>query len=176
MYLVLKIILIVALVAVAVLAYLLSSTSATPLASGTAVPDLQLTDHDGASFSLGSEVAQGLTLIYFFPKADTPGCTAQSCQLGERWSEITTVGVRVLGVSTDGAEALRAFKEKYRLPFRLVADANSEMIKAFGVPLYRAGYVNRQSFLLKDGKVVWHDPKVDPATHLDRVLAAVRAL
>jgi thioredoxin-dependent peroxiredoxin len=70
----------------------------------------------------------------------------------------------------------KAFKDKYKLPFTLLADSEGKVVKAFGVPAMRIGFPSRQSFLVKDGKIVWHQPKVDAATHLDEVLKAIASL
>ena len=84
-------------------------------------------------------------------------------------------GVQVLGVSEDKPEAQRKFREKYHLPFVLVADVNGAVAKAFGVPTF-LGFAKRQSFLIKDGKVVWRDLSVSPATHVSEINKALDAL
>ena len=98
----------------------------------------------------------GFTLVYFYPKADTPGCTAQACSLRDDFADLQERGVRVIGVSADSPEAQLRFKEKYHLPFMLLADQDRAVAKAFGVPLM-LGMTRRQSFLIKDGRIVWRD-------------------
>lgn len=159
-----------------VVAFLLSTTMADPLPLGAAVPALKSVDEDGKEVNLDEIFKKGITLVYFYPKADTPGCTKEACALRDKWEDVQKLGVTVIGVSMDKPEAQKAFKEKYKLPFMLLADSEGAVVKAFGVSMIRVGLPTRQSFLIKDGKIVWHDPKVDPATHFENVLKAVNGL
>ncbi len=159
-----------------VVAFLLSTTMADPLPLGAAAPTLKSLDENGKEVNLDEIFKKGVTLVYFYPKADTPGCTKEACALRDKWEDVQKAGVTVIGVSMDKPEAQKAFKEKYKLPFTLLADSEGVVVKAFGVSMIRAGFPTRQSFLLKDGKVVWHDPEVKPDTHLDNVLKAVADL
>ena len=127
-----------------------------PLEVGEAAPDVMSRDEQGHEVRLADFYREGFTLIYFYPKADTPGCTAQACSLRDDFAELQSRGVRVIGVSADGAEAQRRFKEKHRLPFTLLADTGHLVAKAFGVRLM-LGMTHRQSFLIKDGRIVWRD-------------------
>jgi peroxiredoxin Q/BCP len=127
-----------------------------PLEVGETAPDAAARDEQGKLVRLTEIYADGLTLIYFYPKADTPGCTAQACSIRDDFAELQARGVRVIGVSSDGPDAQRRFKEKYRLPFTLLADTEHAVAKAFGVRLL-LGMTHRQSFLIKDGRVVWRD-------------------
>ena len=132
------------------------TTSGKPLAVGDAAPDAASRDEQGNPVRLAALYGDGYTLVYFYPKADTPGCTAQACSLRDDFAQLQTRGVRVIGVSADSPEAQRRFKEKYRLPFALLADRERAVAQAFGVPLM-LGMTRRQSFLIKDGRVVWRD-------------------
>jgi peroxiredoxin Q/BCP len=127
-----------------------------PLEVGDAAPDVVSRDEQCDEVRLGDFYGEGFTLIYFYPKADTPGCTAQACSLRDEFAQLQERGVRVVGVSADGPESQRRFKEKYRLPFVLLADPERAVAKAFGVPLM-LGMAHRQSFLIKGGRVVWRD-------------------
>jgi len=157
-------------------AFLLTTTHADPLQPGTDAPNLSCPDQDGTDVNLADVWKKGLVLVYFYPKADTPGCTKQACSLRDQWADVQAKGVTVLGVSMDKPASQKAFKDKYKLPFTLLADSEGKVVKAFGVPAMRIGFPSRQSFLVKDGKIVWHQPKVDAATHLDEVLNAIAAL
>src|SRR5271154_5168756 len=106
-----------------------------PLEVGAAAPDALSRDETGRSVQLAELYGEGYTLVYFYPKADTPGCTAQACGLRDEFAELQTRGVRIIGVRSDSPEAQRRFKEKYRLPFTLLADEMHAVAKAFGVPL-----------------------------------------
>jgi peroxiredoxin Q/BCP len=127
-----------------------------PLEVGEAAPDAAAQDEEGKVVRLTEVCADGLTLVYFYPRADTPGCTAQACSIRDDFAELQARGVRVIGVSSDGPEAQRRFREKYRLPFTLLADTEHAVAKAFGVRLL-LGMTHRQSFLIKGGRVVWRD-------------------
>jgi peroxiredoxin Q/BCP len=127
-----------------------------PLEVGDAAPNAASRDEQGNTVRLADFYGDGFTLVYFYPKADTPGCTAQACSLRDDFAELQGRGVRVIGVSADGAQAQLRFKEKHRLPFTLFADRDRVVAKAFGVPLM-LGMTRRQSFLIKDGRIVWRD-------------------
>jgi peroxiredoxin Q/BCP len=118
---------------------------------------------------------EGFTLVYFYPKADTPGCTAQACSLRDDFTQLQERGVRVVGVSADGPESQRRFKEKHRLPFVLLADPERAVAKAFGVPLM-LGMTHRQSFLIKGGRVVWRDLGASTREQARDVLNALEKL
>lgn len=153
--------------------YLLTSSQAEPLAKGAKAPVDAVVDQDGKPFDLAAAYKKGLTLVYFYPKADTPGCTKQACSLRDENEAITKAGIQILGISMDTPEAQKAFKEKYKLPFTLLADPEGKIVTGFGVPTMRlGGFSKRQSFLVKDGLVIWSDPDVSPATHTAKVLEA----
>ena len=131
---------------------------AAPIEVGSKVPDVAGTDQDGKSVSLKEAVASGYVLVYFYPKADTPGCTAQACSLRDAYAELQEKGVKVIGVSADDSEAQHKFQEKYKLPFELIADHGGKVIDAFGVPrIPIVGFASRQAYLFKDGVLVWRD-------------------
>src|SRR5215212_790402 len=109
--------------------------NADPLAVGAKAPDITAKDQDGKPVKLGSVYAKGPTLVYFYPKADTPGCTKQACSLRDDWSKLQQKGVQVLGVSEDAPDAQKSFQDKYKLPFTLVADNDGKVASAFGVPM-----------------------------------------
>jgi peroxiredoxin Q/BCP len=155
-----------------VVVFLLSTTKADPLQPGASAPALTSVDENGKPVNLADTFKKGLTLVYFYPKADTPGCTKEACALRDKWEDVQKLGITVIGVSMDTPEAQKAFKDKYKLPFTLLADTEGAVVKAFGVAMRRVGVPTRQSFLVKEGKIVWHDPDVDPVTHLDNVLKA----
>jgi peroxiredoxin Q/BCP len=148
---------------------------AATLEVGSPAPDITAVDQDGKSVSFKAVYEKGPTLVYFYPKADTPGCTKQACSLRDDWSEIKAKGIQVLGVSGDKPDSQKAFQDKYKLPFTLVADHDSKVADAFGVP-HLGGFSKRQSFLIKDSKVVWVMPAASTATHSKDVLAAYEKL
>lgn len=133
-----------------------ASASAEPLAAGAALPVVTQNNQDGQKVQLAHAGATGYVLVYFFPKADTPGCTKQACSLRDAYAALTAQGVKIFGVSTDSVKAQKAFKDKYQLPFELLADEDAAVISAFGVPK-TLGFAKRQAFLFKAGKLVWRD-------------------
>ncbi len=149
------------------------SSHAAPLEVGASAPVLTVTDSGGESLELGEVYAAGPTLVYFYPKADTPGCTTQACNLRDSFESLTEAGLRVIGVSADKVSSQAAFKEKYSLPFTLVADPDGKLIEAFGVPT-RVGFASRQTFLVVDGKIAWRDLKAAPKTQATEALTALR--
>jgi peroxiredoxin Q/BCP len=130
--------------------------AAEPIVEGAALPAVTSLDQAGKEVKLAEIGAKGYVLVYFYPKADTPGCTKQACSLRDSYEGITDKGVKVYGVSMDSVEAQKAFAEKYKLPFTLLADKQGKVADAFGVP-HVAGFSKRQAFLFLDGKLVWRD-------------------
>lgn len=152
------------------------TASAEPLAIGAKAPALTAVDEDGKPVSFGEVYKRGLTLVYFYPKASTPGCTAQACSLRDGIATLKTDGVTILGVSHDTVEAQKKFKEKNHLPFTLIADHDGKVISAFGVPTIIFGVSQRQSFLVRNGVVVWRSLSAQTKGHAEEVAKAVAAL
>ena len=123
---------------------------------GAPAPELTAVDQDGNKVSFADSYKKGVTLVYFYPKADTPGCTKEACSLRDSIADLRARGLQILGVSEDKPEAQKKFQAKYNLPFTLIADSDGAVAKAFGVPT-TMGFAKRQSFLVKDGKIVWQD-------------------
>ena len=159
------------------LAFVISASGALaePLNVGDAAPQLKTTDQNGKEVDLAKELASGTSLVYFYPKADTPGCTKQACNLRDEFEAVKAAGIKVFGVSADTAEDQKAFADKYTLPFTLLADKSGDVIKAFGVPTNPKGFASRQSFLVRDGKVIWRDLKANPTTQAKDAIAAAKA-
>jgi len=150
---------------------------AAPLAVGASAPQISAIDQDGKTVDFKNVYAKGPTLVYFYPKADTPGCTKQGCSIRDSWEDLKAKGIQVLGVSEDKADAQKAFAEKYKLPHTLIADNDGKVATAFGVDMIPGKPLTmRQSFLIKDGKVVWNMLKATTDTHAKDVLAAYEAL
>ncbi|MFM1852395.1 MAG: hypothetical protein RIS54_2079 [Verrucomicrobiota bacterium] len=144
-----------------------------PLAVDATAPVVSAVTDTGATLALADVyAAQPYTLVYFYPKADTPGCTAQGCSLRDAYVTLLDKGVAVIGVSNDSPAAQAAFKAKFHLPFTLLADEDQTVIKAFGVPT-TLGFAKRQAFLIKDGKVAWADYSASTAEQAADVLKVV---
>ena len=148
---------------------------AEPLEVGATLPAVTAVDHEGRRVDLGETAREGLVLVYFYPKADTAGCTKQACSLRDAYAQLQERGVRVFGVSHDTVEAQQAFREKHRLPFPLLADTEHVVSSAFGVPS-KGEYAARQAFLFRDGRLVWRDLEASTEQQAADVLAALDEL
>jgi peroxiredoxin Q/BCP len=152
---------------------MLSFSSANPVNVGDAAPLASALSDTGETVNLADVYSKNsYTLVYFYPKADTPGCTAQGCSLRDAFEDLTARGVAVIGVSTDKPAAQKAFKEKYNLPFTLIADHDKKVVEAFGVPT-TMGFAKRQAFLIKDGKIIWADYNASTRQQADDVLKVI---
>jgi len=144
------------------------------LAHGASVPHLSATAHDGTRIDLAALARP--TLVYFYPKDGTPGCTAEACAFRDVWARYEEAGVDVVGVSADDAESHREFAREHQLPFALVSDDDHAWAEAFGVDT-TLGMHSRDSFLLaRDGTVAKVYRGVDPGVHADQVLADAAGL
>ncbi len=146
------------------------------LEAGDTVPEFELTAHDGSLVS--SQALRGRKyLLYFYPKADTPGCTKEACAFRDAWDEVREAGLEVFGVSFDSPAGNRAFAEKYRLPFRLLSDADQSLARAAGAKLPLLPVPRRISYLVgDDGTVIRSYPSVHAASHAAEVLQDLRTL
>ncbi|HEX4033524.1 MAG TPA: thioredoxin-dependent thiol peroxidase [Solirubrobacteraceae bacterium] len=152
------------------------------LEPGSPAPDFTLDNQDGESVSL-SDYRGHWVVLYFYPKADTPGCTVQACGVRDRSEDYAAADAVVLGVSPDPVKDLRKFADKYGLPFTLLADADHAVAERYGVwaekSMYgRTYWGNLRATFIIDGAGVIRDviPKVTPKTHDDEALAAIAAL
>ena len=152
------------------------------VAEGEEAPDFRLPDQDGNDVSL-SDLRGQPVVLYFYPKAATPGCTTQACGIRDHRADYERSGARVIGVSPDTITAQRKFADKYGLDFTLLADENHEVAELYGVwgekKMYGKTYmgVTRSTFVIDpDGKIANVFPKVSPKTHDGVVLAALGEL
>jgi len=154
------------------LSFLGLTNPADALSVGDAAPDVAARNQDGEEVRLGDLYAQGPTLVYFYPKADTPGCTAQACSLRDAFPDFRGRGINVVGVSADTVESQKKFANKHELPFTLLADADGVVAKAFGVPTVM-GFTKRQSFIVRDGKIAWVVKSARTGDHAAEVQTAL---
>jgi len=146
---------------------------------GKPAPDFELRSDAGESVSLSSLRGKPVVL-YFYPKDDTPGCTAQACAIRDAWGEFERAGAQVVGISPDDEASHVRFKEKYRLPFTLLADPEHSTAEDYGVWVERSMAdktfmgVERSTFVIDaDGKIAKVMRSVTPDTHADEVLAVL---
>ena len=142
---------------------------------GADAPAPAAIDQDGGNVSFANVYKKGITLVYFYPKAGTPGCTAEACSLRDNYDDLRAKGIQIIGVSEDKADAQKKFQDKYKLPFTLIADTDGAVAKAFGVPTMM-GLAKRQSFIVKDGKIAWLDLSASTAKQADDVRKAVEEI
>jgi peroxiredoxin Q/BCP len=149
------------------------SAKADPLTLGASLPAVTGVTETGAPLDF-STLNQGYTLVYFYPRAETSGCTAQGCSLRDAYDALQKRAVTVIGVSTDTVEKQKAFKDNHHFPFTLIADPDKKVITAFGVPTRSVPLfgemATRQAFLFKDGKLVWRDLKAATKKQAEDVL------
>ncbi len=136
---------------------------------GDALPSVSALNESGKMTSLADFANEKYVLVYFYPKADTPGCTAQACSLRDAYDKLQKNKMVVLGVSTDSVDDQAKFKKKHRLPFMLLSDHKEEVAKAFDVPV-RFGFTSRQVFLFKEGSLVWLDRSASTAEQAKDVM------
>ncbi len=152
-------------------AALLTNLQANGLEIGSTAPAVQVTDHTGNVVDLSELLSSGKVVVFFYPKADTPGCTKQACSLRDGWTQLKERDVTILGVSSDRPLSQKKFKEKYELPYQLLADTEQVVAKAFG-----KGRWSRQAYLFIDGIVAWRDLSASTGRQLDDVLQALDQL
>jgi thioredoxin-dependent peroxiredoxin len=145
-------------------------------ATGGAAPDFTLQNEDGVDVTLSQFRGQPVVL-YFYPKDDTPGCTTQACELRDQAATFDATGAVILGVSPDTAKKHRKFKDKYQLPFTLLADVDHHVAELYGVWKQKA-FMGRKywgnertTFVIDEaGRITKVLPKVKPADHAGLVL------
>jgi peroxiredoxin Q/BCP len=148
---------------------------------GDLAPEVALTDETGTIHRLADQHGRW-TILYFYPKDDTPGCTVEACEFRDANETIHERGADVWGVSPQGAASKRAFREKFGLPFILLADEDHQVAEAYGSWVEKENYgkkywgVARRTFLIgPDGRVARTWPKVKPEGHAAEVLEALDA-
>ena len=149
---------------------------------GAPAPDFTLHDQDGNAVTL-SDLHGRWALVYFYPKADTPGCTAQACSARDHSADYEAANAVVLGVSPDPVQDLRKFADKYGLAFTLLSDEGGKVAQQYGVwveknKFGRTYFGNQRSSVLVDpeGNVARMFPNVKPAEHDELVLGALAEL
>ncbi len=127
----------------------------TQLQIGDKAPDFKALDQDGKTIYL-TNFSGSKVIMYFYPKADTPGCTAESCNLRDNYDDLMEKGFKIIGVSADPVQKQKKFAEKYNLPFPLIADTEKEVLKAYGAwgekKMYGKAYegIIRKTFVIDE--------------------------
>jgi thioredoxin-dependent peroxiredoxin len=149
------------------------------LQPGAKAPDFSTTDQSGKKITL-KDYRGKKVVLYFYPKDDTPGCTKEACAFRDHFAEFKKLGVEVLGVSVDTEKSHKAFAEKFKLPFTLLADTEKKIVNAYGVwgekSMYGRKYLgtNRVTYLINEsGYIAAVFPKVKPQEHAAEILALI---
>ena len=149
----------------------------TTLEAGDKAPDFSVEDQDGNTVKLSDFIGKKLVL-FFYPKASTPGCTAEACNLRDNWERFQEKGYAILGVSADTQKKQSNFKNKYEFPFPLLADEDKEVIQAYGVwgskKFMGKEYdgIHRTTFIIdEEGKIEEVIKKVKTKAHTDQILS-----
>mgnify|MGYP003410365507 FL=1 len=149
------------------------------LKEGAKAPAFSLPSDDGGTVAL-KDLKGKKVVLYFYPKDDTPGCTAEACEFRDSWAAVKRKGAVVLGVSPDGVKSHGKFKQKYDLPFPLLADEDHAVAEAYGAwgekSMYGRKYfgILRTTFIIDEaGRVAKVFEKVKPKGHAAEVLAAL---
>mgnify|MGYP000898453310 CR=1 FL=1 len=140
-------------------------------------PDVSGLNQDGVNVKFTEVYAKGPTVVFFYPKANTPGCTKQACSLRDAFADLTKQGVQVLGVSFDKPEAQKKFRDDFTLPYDLIADPEGRIVDGFGVKRMERGEVTlaaRQAFLVKEGKIVWRDAQASTDKQAEDILRVLK--
>jgi len=122
------------------------------LTIGARAPEFTLPDADGQPTSLSNLLRDGALVLYFYPADFTPGCTREACQLRDLQGEVDAAGLRVAGISPQSPESHRSFRDKYKLPFTLLADVDRFVIKMYGVQGPLGFGVRRATFLIDQAR------------------------
>lgn len=153
----------------------------TQLKEGEMAPAFTAINQEGKSITL-SELKGKKVILYFYPKDNTPGCTAEACNLRDNYSELKNMGFEVIGVSADSEKSHQNFISKYDLPFNLISDKEKEVLKAYGAwgkkKMYGKEYegIIRKTFIIDEtGKIEKIIEKVDSKDHTNQIITALNA-
>jgi peroxiredoxin Q/BCP len=146
------------------------------IGAGDPAPDFALPDRGGHTVRLGDYRGRKAVVLYFYPKDDTPGCTAESCSFRDQYQAFQDAGAEVIGVSSDSAESHARFADKHRLPFVLLADAGGTVRKRYGVPATLGLLPGRVTFVIDRDGVVRHvfNSQFQATKHVAEALDALR--
>jgi peroxiredoxin Q/BCP len=145
---------------------------------GDKIPDFSIKDQHGNLFESKSLIGETASVIYFYPKNFTPGCTKEACEFRDRYEVFTNLNARVIGISPDSAASHNRFAARYKLPFTLLADKNNEVSKLFGVKKSLFGLLpGRETYVFdKQGKLIFTFNSIDAKPHITKALKELRQL
>jgi len=139
------------------------------LKEGTSAPNFSLPDAKGINYTLSSYRGKSPVVVYFYPKASTPGCTKEACGIRDSFAKFEQEGITILGISVDSKEKIGTFIQEQHLNFPLLSDETKEVSKRYGV-LNSLGFDNRITFIVdKEGRIANIIRNVDVETHAEQV-------
>jgi peroxiredoxin Q/BCP len=141
---------------------------------GELFPDFKLESDDGKEVSM-SDLKGKKSIVYFYPKDDTPGCTKEACSFRDNINSFKSLGIPVFGISVDSIESHKKFKSKYSIPFTLLSDSAKKLVTKLGIKSL-TGSASRVTFVLdENGKIIKIYPKVSPDKHAEEILSFIKA-
>lgn len=146
---------------------------------GSVIPEFTLPDQDGKVINIKDHIGKSNLVIYFYPKDDTPGCTAEACSFRDQFAIFRDSGAEVFGISSDSVEKHKNFAEKHRLPFRLLSDVNKRVRKLFGVPGDLLGLLpGRVTYIVDKTGTVRHvfNSQFNAEKHVSEALEVLKSL
>jgi thioredoxin-dependent peroxiredoxin len=155
-----------------------SSPSKGRVGVGDAAPDFTLPDQHGQQVSLGEAVRRGPVVLYFYPKDETPGCTAEACAFRDAYEVFREAGAEVIGVSSDGVGSHERFSSRHQLPFTLLADEDGGVRKRYGVRPTLGVLPGRVTYVIDGGGVVRHvfSSQMGATRHVQEALDALKEI
>jgi peroxiredoxin Q/BCP len=149
-----------------------------PVAVGDRAPDFTLPDQNGKPVRLSDLLGTRAVVLYFYPKDETRGCTAEACGFRDSYQVFTDAGAEVVGVSSDSVESHRSFAQHHRLPFILLSDEHSALRKRYGVPTTLGMIPGRVTYIIDRHGVVRHifSSQIQAEKHISEALETLRAL
>jgi peroxiredoxin Q/BCP len=144
---------------------------------GQPAPDFELPDADGKRVRLADFKGKKAVVLYFYPKDDTPGCTAEACSFRDSYEDFQDAGAEVIGVSSDSASSHAKFAKRHELPFTLLSDAKGEVRKKYGVPSTMGLLPGRVTYVIDKKGVVRHvfNSQLQATRHVSEALDAIRS-
>lgn len=145
---------------------------------GDVAPDFSLQSQTGETVTLAQFKGQKPVVLYFYPKDDTPGCTAEACSFRDSYAAFTDAGAEVIGVSADSPESHKKFADKYNLPFTLLSDGGDAVRKAYGVPPTLWVLPGRVTYVIDAEGVVQHvfDSQFNATAHIKESLDVLKKI
>jgi peroxiredoxin Q/BCP len=145
--------------------------------TGDQVPDFEATDQHGTTHTLSSLLAEGPIVLFFYPKAMTPGCTAESCHFRDLKGDLAAIGARPVGISSDSVAKQKEFDDRHDLGFTLLSDQGGKIAKIFGTKRPLVAMARRHTFVIDTDRTVKAviRSEMNMETHADKAIAALSA-